>query len=118
MMPNSYAQSSIERYGDDDDKYAKHAPFKRIPEIYPDSQYEDKYAKHASSKCTPGSFQKYSAAFALLEDMGKQYPMILGFVCFAVCSGCAYNAMGRPINGDQIGRFLSSNFEILGLLFL
>merc|ERR1719375_1227953 len=123
MIPNSYgAQSSIDRYGDDDIvKYAKHAPSKPPPEVsyyYTNADDEDKYAKHASTKCTPEAFQKYSAAFAFLEDMGKQYPMILGFVCFAVCSGCAYHAMGRPINGDQIGRFLSSNFEILGLLLL
>jgi len=93
-----------------------------MPKTYTASQEQshddDKYAKFGSSKHNPEVLHKYHSALGFLADAGKQFPMYFAFACFVVVSAAAYISVGRPINGDQLGRFLSSNFEILGLLVL
>lgn len=79
---------------------------------------DDKYAKFDSAKSSPDSLKKYHSALNFLKDVFIQFPQFVGFAFFVFLSGAAYISVGRPINGDQAGRFASSNFEILGLLML
>jgi len=89
-----------------------------MPTSYTASGDDDKYAKFDSAKRTPEPLKKYQSALDFLKFAWLQYPAFFAFACFVFLSGTAYVSAGRAVNGDQVGRFASSNFEILGLLLL
>jgi hypothetical protein len=89
-----------------------------MPTSYTVSNDDDKYAKFDSAKRAPESLKKYQSAIDFVKDAVVQCPQFVVFACFVFVSGAAYICAGRPVNGDQAGRFASSNLEILGLLML
>jgi len=105
MMPSSYLSmlGKTTPFGE---------PLEALKAAY-NGDDDDKYAKFGSAqKPTADPLKQYFDACL------KNYASFVAFACFVLASGAAYVCAGRPVNGDQFGRFASSNFEILGLLLL